>query len=220
MVTFRTLRTLLLGLTAAAALAASGCLQQSVNPLFLLDDSTFDDRLLGSWTCGDEQWNFAREVDSDLPGKPFYRIQIQAGNRRGVLGAMLGRIGADDFVTFLPLGDDGDDTSTDFVGRHTMGVYTFGRLVLDGSRMRLAMLGSDWIEHAYSAGLLPIGVIQQWTLESAADPTVILTAPPAGLQRFARTYARDEAVFSEQIELVRTTDTHPSEPAGQCYSNH
>jgi hypothetical protein len=47
---------------------ASRSVRRSVG---LPEDFTFDERLAGTWECGDEVWTFARQTDKDLGDKPF-----------------------------------------------------------------------------------------------------------------------------------------------------
>jgi len=106
-----------------------------------------------------------------------------------------------------------------FFARHIIPVYSFGRITIEPSRLRLAMLDADWVESAEEAGLLTMGTKRA---EPLAD--VLLTAKPAELQRFARAYSNDEAVFGERLEFVRSEAFDPTasvssgQLAGRCYS--
>jgi hypothetical protein len=225
---------------------ASGCLQPSLNPLFLPEETLFDETLLGAWTCPGEVWTFARESYETVPDRPYYRVTIDGDNQTAEMGAWLGRLDKTWFVTFRSGGFD-LQLPTDFVRHHVVATYTFGQINVQPTRVRLAMLDSEWIQKAEAAGQLAIGV-RRWLNDEipsfeharrppeARDPQwpdpkdsrwlseVLLTAPPRELQRFARSYADDKSVFGETIELVR----HPSSDAlapteaesqrGSCYS--
>jgi hypothetical protein len=219
---------------------ATGCLQPSLNPLFLPQDTFFEEKLLGTWTCSSEVWTFARDSYKGREDRPFYRVTI-TGQKPAELVAWLGRIDKTAFITFRP--DKVELAVTDFVRDHIVGLYTFGRITIEAGHVRLAMLDAGWIEKAEQAGQLTIGV-RQWvndvlTFEdesrlaksSEASPKelrwlsqVILTAQPNDLQRFARAYSDEDDVFAEKIELVRGTSstaiTTPGlvEQRGRCYS--
>jgi hypothetical protein len=230
-----------------AMLALAGaCLQPSLNPLFLPEETLFDETLLGAWTCPGEVWTFSRESYGNLPDRPYYLVTIEADNQTAEMAAWLGRLDKTWFVTFRSGGLD-FELPTDFVRHHVVATHTFGRISIETTRVRLAMLDADWIQKAEAAGQLTIGV-RRWlndempSFENVSRPPesrhppspdprdsrwlseVILTAPPRDLQRFARTYADDENVFAETIELVRrpssdaVTSAEAASQRGSCYS--
>jgi hypothetical protein len=199
------------------ALCSTGCLQPSLNPLFLPQDAAFDERLLGTWVCQDETWTFARTTDDDWKSHEVYTVTIQTTDTTSELLAWLGRLDDAVFVTFTPKSEP--HPAARFLGRHVISVYTFGRIVIEPMRLRLAMLDADWIETAETAGLLTIGVKRE---EPRAD--VLLTAKAVDLQRFARAYSGDDHVFGERLEFVRPAMPAPTptestvRPAGTCYA--
>lgn len=224
------------------ATLATGCLQTSLNPLFLPHDTVFDEKLLGTWTCPREAWTFARDSYKGWEDRPFYRVTIAAGQKTAELRAWLGRIGKTTFITFRP--EEVELVAAEFIRGHMVGMYTFGRITIEAGTVRLAMLDAGWIAKAEEAGQLTIGV-RQWlndiqpTFDDESRPRkptdalpkelrslsqVILTAQPSDLQRFARAYADDDDVFAEKIELVRGASsnamppTGPEEQRGRCYS--
>jgi len=194
------------------ALGAAACLQPSLNPLFLPEDSIFDERLLGAWTCGDETWTFTREEEKDFGPKPFYGIKVQTRDKGGELMAFVGKLDDNLFITFRPTSDV--ETPNGFFGRHLIGAYSFGQITIEPAKVRVMLLDSGWVEQTEKAGLLTIG-IRRW------PDDVVLTAAPKDLQRFARAYAGDERVFKEKIELVRPAPSSAAttRPAGSCYSD-
>jgi hypothetical protein len=190
-------------------------------------------------------WTFARESYETFPDRPYYRVTIAADNQTAEMAAWLGRLDQAWFITFRSGGVD-LPVPTDFVRHHVVATYTFGRISIRPTRVRLAMLDSEWIEKAEAAGQLAIGV-RRWlndelpSFEPARPPEsrdrqwtdprdsrwlseVLLTAPPRELQRFARIYADDKSVFGETIELVRqpssgaVTPTEAASQRGSCYS--
>ena len=211
-------RTVLAGSVAVATVLAAACLQRSLNPLFLPKDSVFDERLLGEWVCGEESWTFTRELDEDSGSKEFYRIDVVSRGRRGTLAAWLGWLDNNLFITFIPTVDI--ELPSPFFDRHLVGVFTFGRVTIEPDRLRLAMLGSEWAEKAFAAGQLTLGVNRTSLGPSADGLDIILTAQPDELQRFARAYASEDDVFSENIEFVRPVAGGATAPdsRGQCYS--
>lgn len=209
--------TLLIGMT---TLISAGCLQLSLNPLFTADDAVFEEQLVGQWTCGNETWTFRRAADQDVPPSA-YDVDIQSGTTEVTVVALLGRLGERTFVTLTPA-RLADPSSSPFVNAHVSTGFTFGRVAIEGDRLRFAMLDSGWINKAYQAGLLTIGMSRMWPGARPDDVDVVLTAGPSDLQRFARAYADDDAVFGEQIRFRRVGSTPASQPAGsggdeKCY---
>lgn len=203
----------------ALAVCATGCLQPSLNPLFLPEDAVFDEGLLGTWVCQDETWTFARTADEDWRGREVFTVTIQRSDNdtTSELFAWLGRLDGALFATFTPKSDL--PAPNRFFARHVVPVYTFGRITIEPTRLRLNMLDADWIEKAEAAGLLTIGVKRT---EPRSD--VLLSAKPAELQRFARAYADNDDVFSDRVEFVRpiasdsTTAGAAVRAAGHCYA--
>lgn len=200
---------------------SGGCLQLSLSPLFTADEAVFDEHLVGQWVCGNESWTFRRADGQDVPAGA-YDVDIKAGAKSVAFVALLGRLGNDAFITFTS-GQLDDASTSPFVKAHVVTGFTFGRVTLEGDRLRLAMLNSDWIARTYRAGLLGIGANRIWPGAGADDVDVILTSGPADLQRFARAYADDAAVFSERIRFRRVGSTAPAratagrDPGETCY---
>lgn len=202
----------------AIVLSTTGCLQPSLNPLFLPEDAVFNQGLLGAWVCPGETWTFTRTSDTDLESRAVYDVSIRTEATTSHLLAWLGRVDDAVFVTFT-LKSDGRGTHR-FTARHLVPAYTFGRISIEPARVQLAMLDAGWIEKAEAAGLLTIGTKRP---EPRSD--VLLTAGPTELQRFARAYAGDDQVFGTGVELVRpVTPGSGSDstihPTGTCYSEH
>jgi len=199
-----------------ATLVSAGCLQTSLNPLFLPEDAIVDDRLIGAWACEGESWTFARAVDDDGKSLPSYTVTIRMEDTTEQLAAWLGRLDEVVFVTFTS--QSGPAVRNTFHARHILPVYTFGRITVEPSRLRLAMLDTDWVAAAAEAGLLPIGLKRQ---EPHKD--VLLTAPSSDLQRFAKAFAASDDVFGERLEFARsgnpgTAGDSPRSELPGCYS--
>jgi hypothetical protein len=195
-------------------IAANGCLQPSLNPLFSPEESVFEPGLVGVWVCEDETWTFAKQSNEDLDFRETYSITVRTDRSTGELAGWLGRLDNQLFVTFVLTSDHG--VQNKFLARHLVGAYTFGRLNIEPGRLRVAMLSSGWVDRAEQAGLLSIGLRRSTPMSD-----VLLTAPPHDLQRFARAYADDDEVFDDQLELVRADASGSnSSPltAGHCYS--
>ena len=213
----RRMTSLLTGaLASTATLISAGCLQASLNPLFLHEEAIVDDRLIGAWACGRETWTFTRAVDDDGKALQIYTVTIRMEDTTEELAAWLGRLDDTVFVTFTS--QSGPVVRNTFHARHILPVYTFGRITVEPSRLRLAMLDTDWVEAAEEAGLLPIGMKRQ---EPHKD--VLLTAPSSDLQRFAKAFADSDEAFGERLEFARpgspgaAGDSPRSELPG-CYS--
>jgi hypothetical protein len=208
-------------LMSLATLVSVGCLQLSLNPLFTPDEAVFDEHLVGAWTCGEETWTFRRASDPDLAAKG-YEVEVRSGVTTATLVALIGRLGDRTFITLTP-GQLDDPSSSPFTNAHVVTGFTFGRVVQDGDRLQLSMLDSAWIAKAYRAGLLSIGVNRVWPGDGP-DGDVLLIARPTDLQRFAQTYADDDAVFGEQIRFRRSGAPAPGPASAsavgeKCYQH-
>ena len=179
------------------AIFAAGCLQASINPLFTPDDARFDDGIVGKWRCGSDTWTITRatvEKDAkEYAGRSYAEIEIAGGDDVLKMVALVGRLGNADFATFMP--DDIRGTRNSFFDAHVVGASTFGRILIEPNRIRLAMLDDQWVRDAiekHRAGGL--------TLSSF---TRVLTSPTKDLQQFARAHANDDKAFSTTLVLVR-----------------
>ena len=204
------IRRLALPILTAVIAAASACLQPSLNPLFLPEDSVFEEGLLGTWVCGDETWTFEKQTEKDLGPKPFYKVTMSVDQKKYEIMAWLGRIDDHTFVNFRP---ETDPDLPTFVKAHFVGTYSFGRAWIDPDRIKFGMLSSGFLQKLEESGQLTIGV-KRWPED------VILTATPKELQRFAGTFAEESDIFGEPIELVKpgTKPSGADNAVGHCYS--
>jgi len=189
----------------ASTLACSACLQPSLNPLVDRKDSRTDARLIGAWACNEnEKWTFEAAEEKDDDGvHPFFRVTIKSDRGEARMGAILGRIGSIDFITFSL--DDIPDIPL-FAERHIIQAWTFGRIWMEADRIRLGMLDSDWFEKLDEATRSRLSAPQ-------GEHSFVLTASVSALQSFAVAHAEEPAAFGDDITLVKA-----GQSGGHCYS--
>lgn len=192
----------------ALSLAATGCLQPSLQPLVADGEGISDARLDGTWRCGAETWTFAAQARKD--GSTDYDVELLSEGLTHSFTARLGRFGDRLFVDFWPEDiepDPGPDVNG-FFGWHVVLAHTFGRLEFVDDRLELRMLDSDWTRRLIDA--------TGGTLGQRTRDTWVLTAATPDLQRIARAFADDKAAFPAQAVLVRA----PEDPStGTCYDD-
>jgi hypothetical protein len=213
------LRPVLVVFVVLAATVSAGCLQQSLTPLFLVDETVFDDRLEGTWRCQMETWTFERRALRDKPGKPYYHVQIQRDGQRAELYALTGRIGPDLFVDFAV-----DDVPVNgaFVGSHLLAVHTFGRVRLEGSELSFDMLDSNWVESAVTERRTSIPYVRVSAPPvddlSGGAAAIVLNAPPAELRALVAGAIGIRDAFDEEVSLVRSVEAPAESALPACWS--
>jgi hypothetical protein len=160
------------------ALAMAGC-TPSLNSLSTEQDRTFDAALLGAWRSAVPDDTDRFEVSRGKEGA--YRVVLLEKKHVGVFTARLVSIGPHRFVDLFP-----EDHSPDgFFQAHFIPVHTFGKITLEGGRMRLGMLNPDWFgtPEGKKAGLPFV----------ARRGGGILMASTAQLREFAARFAESKA---------------------------
>jgi hypothetical protein len=203
------LRRLLLGAFGSVfVLASTACLQPSLNPLFEPADARADSRLEGAWACDDagtRTWAFEKKDDTEKDKAfSYYRIAVKDADTSGNLVALLGRLGAHDFITFSV--DGGPDGLPAFVKRQYLSIYTLGRIAIERDRLTLSMMPADWGADRKDDVLFGLGATQ-------GEDGFVLTAPTKALQALVLAHADDPKAFKEALVLVR-----PGKTGGSCYS--
>jgi hypothetical protein len=185
--------------------AAAGCLQPSLSPLIPPEQSRFDDRLIGAWSCGSDVWTFTRaSLDSGLP--PSYRVDVRTADAQGQLAGWIGRVDDRDYINFMA---DDQAQGVPFVRQHLIGTFSFGLIAIDGAHLHIAMLSDGWVRREYEAGRLDVGVRRELSSRPAGDDAIVLTAGPPALQAFVRRAVTDDQAFADRFDFERVAaDTH------------
>jgi hypothetical protein len=190
-------RTFAFGSLFVVALAATGCLQRSLNPLLAKPDAPIDARFIGEWTSGDTTWSVTKTSDKDVfEGREFFEVKISRKKASAVLAAWAGAIGPATFINFFPESDS-VHLPLDFFKAHLLETHSFGRIWIEDNKVRLRLLQSEWVEKASKEKRLDLAV-GGWP-----DGHSVITASTDDLQRFARAHADDREAFGEAIELTR-----------------
>jgi hypothetical protein len=181
--------------------AAAGCLQPSLSPLIPPDQSRFDDRLIGAWSCGSDVWTFTRaDVEAGLP--PSYRVDIRTSDAHGELAGWIGRVDDRDYVNFMA---DDQAQGVPFVRQHLVDTFSFGLIAIDGTHLHIAMLSDGWVRHEYEAGRLEVGVSRELSSRPTGDDAIVLTAGPPALQAFVRRAVTDDQAFADRFDFERVS---------------
>jgi hypothetical protein len=162
----------LTGLVAMAAgvILLAGCGPAiSIQPLYTEQDLVYDLPLEGTWTAQDDGgvWQVQRSGDGyDFEGSD-QKFDVHMLRVNG--------------IRFLDITAPADSTLT-------ISSHMFGKVWMEGSALRFALLNDDWVEKMVRKGLGPQSMI-------SADQEVILTAPSKELQRFVWLNATDPEAF-------------------------
>jgi len=166
----------------------SGCVTQSIRPLY--DDETvvLDDRLIGSFSDGDAVWSFAADGDNG------YRM-VHAAEGRTIpatahLARIDGRLYLDIYVDELPRSND-DLYEAVFLPLHTL----FRVDELDDT-LRTVSLDYAWLEDYLDDHPDEIDYF-------VADDRVVFTDSTAALQAFVAAHAADPDAWEEAIVMER-----------------
>lgn len=174
--------------TLLALALLSGCVTQSIHPLY--DDQTvvLDNRLVGSWSDGDAVWSFTAD------GADGYRMVHEADGNTIPASAHLaridGRLYLDIYVDELPRRTD-DLYKTLFLPLHML-------FRVDGLDDTLRTSGLDyaWLEEYLDAHPDEIDYV-------VADDRVVFTDSTAALQAFVAAHADDAEAWEEAIVMER-----------------
>ncbi len=194
----------------ALALILVGCdgpeipnpLVPSLQPLFTDADLDFDPALLDSFMDekGEVTFTFAKLADTS------YRLTVKEleGDKEvsGNFQAHLVRLGGYWFLDFFP---DGPDIGDDFYKLHLLRAHSFARIWLQGDRLRIGLLSSDWLKKKIDEKSVEID-------HQLADDSLLLTASTRELQDLLFRYATEEKAFGEPLDLHRCTDAEGTRP--------
>jgi hypothetical protein len=174
-----------------AAVFFTGCIVQSLNPLFDEKDLVSYSDIAGSWTQEGEGkgiWKF--EPD----GKRYKLTHTDDEKHTATLIASIGRIGTNIFMDTWLEDDDGGKSLNQFGAVHLVQVHSFMKVTKDGDTLRLTMMDLDWLDKTLKENpkLLPHVMRKNGP---------ILTASTEELQKFVAKHAADKAVFKNDVEL-------------------
>jgi hypothetical protein len=178
----------------AVLLGSVGCIeeladQKAVEPLFAESDRVSVPGIVGAWTSdGDEPFTLtirAYEGDYLLTPTPKDRTDRPIAVR-------LGRIGGTLYwdATALP-GEDHEGLRE----QHLLPLHSIARIRLEGERLVVAPLRSDWLKAALADETLDTPHV-----EIGGEP--LLTGSTAELQQLLLAHGGDEGAFAEEATVL------------------
>jgi hypothetical protein len=175
----------ILGMVAALA---SGCVTQSVHPLYDERTLVFDERLLGSWGDDDAVWSFTAD------GAGGYELLHSDPDGTIVAEAHLVRIDGSTFLDiYAPdLLADGSELREVLV----LPLHTIFRVDELDDRLVTSSLGWNWTEDYLEDNPAEIA-------HTLVDDRVVLTDGTRALQRFFAAHAEDSEAWEEAVVMQR-----------------
>jgi hypothetical protein len=181
----------------AVALMGSACFtfsQPSLQPLVTKDDALDMPQIVGSWA---QEGDDPQVIRFRALGDKSYELSCVGGAgekaKRGTLAVAFGRIGDQLYwdLTAIPLDDEDDSWSL-----HRLPIHTFARIHLEGDRLEIAYLDSDWVSSALADSSIDIA-------HTMLDNDVLLTATSAELKQFVLDHGDDEGAFGKADVYAR-----------------
>ena len=174
----------------ALLLGSAGCIgemadQMAVEPLFAENDRVSEPAILGAWASdGDEPCTVTiRASEGD-----YLLSATEKGRTDRPIAVRLGRLGGTLYwdATALP-GEDHERLRE----RHLLPLHSIARIRVEGERLVVAPLRSDWVKAALADASLDTPHV-----EIEGDP--LLTGSTAELQQLLLEHGDDEDAFAEE----------------------
>jgi hypothetical protein len=173
----------------ALLLGSVGCIaeladQKAVGPLFAEGDRVSEPAILGTWASdGNDPFTLTlRAVEGD-----YELTTREKGRTDRPVAIRLGRIGGTLYwdATASPSEDEG------LREQHLLPVHSIARVRVEGERLVIAPLRSDWVKAALGDGSLDTPHVE-------IDEQPVLTGSPAELQQLLLAHGGDEGAFAEE----------------------
>lgn len=173
-------------------LLLSGCIVQSLHPLYTDENVIFDTRLIGQWSeeGSEEIWEFSR-----LDEKRYGCVVYVDEEEKGMLEARLLTIKGKMFLDFFPT--EPDWPSGIFYQLHLMPVHTFAFVRQIEPTLQIRFPNIDWLQELLEKN--PDAIRH----EKRGNHDVILSASTEVLQTFWLAHIDTEGAFDKPIDLQR-----------------
>jgi hypothetical protein len=174
----------------ALLLGSVGCIaeladQKAVGPLFAEGDRVSEPAILGTWASdGNDPFTLTlRAVEGD-----YALTTSEKGRTDRPVAIRLGRIGGTLYwdATAAPTEDH-----EGLREQHLWPVHSIARVRVEGERLVVAPLRSDWVKAALADGSLDTPHVE-------IDEQPVLTGSPAELQQLLLTHGGDKDAFAEE----------------------
>ena len=173
-------------------LLLSGCIVQSLHPLYTDENVIFDMRLIGQWAeeGSKEIWEFSR-----LDEKRYGCVVYVDEEEKGMLEAHLLTIKGKMFLDFFPT--EPDWPSGIFYQLHLMPVHTFAFVRQIEPTLQIRFPNIDWLQELLEKN--PDAIRH----EKRGKHDIILSASTEVLQTFWLAHIDTEGAFDKPIDLQR-----------------
>lgn len=175
-------------------LVLTGCVP-SLNPLYTDQDLILLPGLEGTWMDQDKNlWAFSQNGDKSY----LLTLTIETSNPQ-IFDANLVNLNNHIFMDLYPNNLDSQfKGQPDMTKWHLMPMHSFSKIQLPGDNLRINMLNPDWIQNLVKQNKL----VLSYQVSSNGDG--MLTASPADIQSFLKTYADyPEAFDGPKWQLTR-----------------
>ena len=181
-----------------AALLA-GCVP-SLHPLYTDKDLTFEEKLSGSWSDGEQIWKF----EGDSEEKSYELIVIDKDLKKGEFTAHLVKIDSMLFLDLFP--EEPELQANDFYKFHLLPVHTFVGVEQIEPTLKMRMMDPDTIKQMLEndPNLIKHEIVE--------EDRVVLTASTEQLQVLMKKHANDKDFFGDTGEFKRLQLQEPNEP--------
>lgn len=167
----------------------SGCLTQSIHPIYSDDTLVFDERLIGSFADDDGVWTFSRN------GSDSYKaVHVDENGLVAEFEAHLAEINDALILDLYPT--EWPDEASEMLGMFTVRVHWFFRVDAMDDALTLAAMDSDWVEDHLKAfpGTLAYTLV---------DDAVVLIAETERLQAFVGAHVRNADAWADPDDFER-----------------
>lgn len=166
----------------------SGCVTQSIQPVYDDDTLLFDERLLGSWTDDEAVWTFTAERASG------YRLEHRDPDVAINASAHLARLPGGTFLD-IRIEEDPEDIG-DLREVLVLPLHTVFRVDEIGDRLVTSSLSWKWLADYLEDHPDEIA-------HTVVDDRVVFTDTTAALQRFLTVHASDEDAWEQAVVMRR-----------------
>ncbi len=170
----------------------SGCIVQSLHPLYTDENVIFDARLIGQWAEEDskEIWEFSQQ------GEQRYKCVVyEDEGEQSILAAHLLEIKGKMFLDFFPT--ELDEQGGIFYQLHVLPVHSFAYVKQIEPTLQIRFPSSDWLQELLEKN--PDAIRH----EELGRDNIILSASTEALQTFWLAHLDTEGAFAELSNLQR-----------------
>lgn len=184
------MKKLIATIVALSFLVLTGCIP-SLHPIYMPEDVTFDESILGTWEDGNtgEIWNFSNA------GKAEYKlIHIDDEGRKGEFSARLVKISGYLFLDLVPA--DPPVVQSSFFQDHFQKTHSFVRVLQTQPTASFAAMESRWLSDLLTER--PNSIRHE-----RVGGEILLTSSTRDTQQFLIDNLNTRGAYSEPMHLTR-----------------